>query len=418
MKIIVIAGGEGTRMAPLKTHKTTFPFMGKTMVEHILDKLDIFQAEETIIVANPIVEKEIQAIAKKYGVSVSIQKPRIKGMAGAVLSVKDIDKVSTPILIVAAVTSQEMQVYKTVADAINKNSDKIVLAARHTDIYKHGGYFKFDKKNNIEAIIEKPGPDNMPSNFFKTVLDYFPDSQKLCKTIESTNSSSDDIYEVALTNMLQTSESVMTEITGDYSSLKYPNSVLSTSELLLNHYLKKGISPDATISKTAKIVGEVQIEAGAKIMDFATIVGPSYIGKNVVVGNGALVRESMIEEGCQVGYGSEVARSYLGPATKGHMMYVGDSIIEGSVNLSAGTVLANYRFDHKVVKITLPSGIVETGRKKFGSIIAQNSITGVNTSLMPGTVLGSNVTIGSGCTVKGFIPDDSVVKPNFSTYDN
>jgi bifunctional UDP-N-acetylglucosamine pyrophosphorylase/glucosamine-1-phosphate N-acetyltransferase len=44
----------------------------------------------------------------------------------------------------------------------------------------------------------------------------------------------------------------------------------------------------------------------------------------------------------------EVKNSYLGPGTKmGHFSYLGDTTIEGDVNIGAGTVTCNYDGVHK-----------------------------------------------------------------------
>lgn len=414
MQIVMIAGGEGKRMKPLSTHKSLYQFLGKPLVAHLLSHLNLAE-NELFIVTSPTSLADFQVALPSYHIKYVIQnKP--DGMAGALIAAENSLDLSKPILVISAAKLQESNTYKSMFSAIKNDPKQALLAAREVSVYKDGGYLKFDG-DKVIGIIEKPGANNMPSPYYKVILDYFPIAGEFIEYIKNAKTTNDDQYEVGLSDYLQDIGAEKVVVGGDHVSIKHGYNILDVMNVALDKLLVPGIAESAFISPSAVIDPNVMIDEGAKIYDHAVIKGPCYIGRNVTIGNGALVRGSCVEEGSQIGYGSEIARSYIGPGTKGHMMYVGDSIIEGNVNLSAGTVLANYRFDHMEVIAHMPAGKVNTGRKKFGSIIAKNTITGVNTSLMPGTVVGSRVTIGSGCVVKGYIPDGAVVKPLFSTYE-
>ncbi|NDG63436.1 MAG: hypothetical protein EBY29_08220 [Planctomycetes bacterium] len=155
-----------------------------------------------------------------------------------------------------------------------------------------------------------------------------------------------------------------------------------------------------TIHPTAIIDGDVVIHPTAKIEAHAVIKGPAYIGKDVVIGNLCLVRQSTIEEGTTVGFGSEVARSYVGPRCNLHHTFVGDSVLESEVNMSWGTVTANLRLDKKTVRITLPSGqVVDSLKEKLGALIAKGSFLGVQVSTMPGTLIAAGTKISPATVV-------------------
>jgi bifunctional UDP-N-acetylglucosamine pyrophosphorylase/glucosamine-1-phosphate N-acetyltransferase len=112
----------------------------------------------------------------------------------------------------------------------------------------------------------------------------------------------------------------------------------------------------------------------------------------------------MVEEGSTVGFGSEVARSYVGPGCNLHHTFVGDSVLEGKVNMSWGTVTANLRLDGKTIRISLPNGTVfDTLRNKLGACIATNAFLGVGVSTMPGTIIGPNANIAPHTIVKGLL---------------
>ncbi len=82
-----------------------------------------------------------------------------------------------------------------------------------------------------------------------------------------------------------------------------------------------------------------------------------------------------------------------------HLNYVGDSIIGEHVNLGAGTITANLRFDDKTIRVTLKGKRVDSGRRKLGAIMGGYSKTGINVSLMPGVKVGSHAVIYPGCVV-------------------
>lgn len=414
MQIVIIAGGEGKRMKPLLTHKSLYSFLGKPLVAHLFPNLDV-KNNQIYIVTSPSSLTDFQEALPNQVVKYVVQ-PEPNGMAGALIATESVLDLDQPILVTSAAKLLDQNTYKEMLDHVKKSPGSACLAVRKIEQYKDGGYLKLEG-DKVVAIIEKPGADNMPSPYYKLILDYFPRSGEFIDSLKSAQTDKDDQYEVGLSDYLKHHGSAKLVVGGTHVSIKHGYNILDVTKLALTTLMVPGIHKTASVAETAIVDGKVMIDAGAKVLDYAIIKGPAYIGRNVVIGNGALVRESCVEEGSQVGYGSEIARSYLGPMTKGHMMYVGDSIIEGSVNLSAGTVLANYRFDHKEVSVSMPAGKVGTGRKKFGSIIAKNSITGINSSLMPGTVVGSNVKIGSGCIVKGYIKDGSEISTQFTKHD-
>lgn len=67
-----------------------------------------------------------------------------------------------------------------------------------------------------------------------------------------------------------------------------------------------------------------------------------------------------------------------------HLSYVGDSVIGENSNLGAGTITANLKHDNKDVRSFVNGKIIDTGRRKLGTIIADDVHTGINTVIYPG----------------------------------
>lgn len=156
----------------------------------------------------------------------------------------------------------------------------------------------------------------------------------------------------------------------------------------------------------------VSIGKGTTIEPGVYIQGPCIIGKGCTIRQGAYLRpHSWIGEHCLVGHDTEVKHSILFDHAKAaHFAYLGDSIIGSGVNIGAGVICANFRFDHGEVPIYVDNQKIPTGLKKLGAIIADDVQVGCNTVLNPGTIIGRNSWINPTMNVSGYVPPNSFVK--------
>ena len=67
-----------------------------------------------------------------------------------------------------------------------------------------------------------------------------------------------------------------------------------------------------------------------------------------------------------------------------HLSYIGDSVIGENVNLGAGTITGNLRHDNADIKSMVKDKLIDSKRRKFGTIIGDNVHTGIHTSIYPG----------------------------------
>jgi NDP-sugar pyrophosphorylase family protein len=135
---------------------------------------------------------------------------------------------------------------------------------------------------------------------------------------------------------------------------------------------------------------EISIGKGVLIEPGAMISSPTVIDDRCVIRQGAYVRGfCLFGKQCVIGHVTEVKHSiFLNDAKAGHFAYLGDSILGTNANLGAGTKLANLKFTAGNVSIKTPEGIVDSGLRKFGAILADNVQTGCNTVTSPGTLIG------------------------------
>jgi len=396
--ILILAGGENTRFWPLN-YKNLFYFLGKPLLYHLINSVSKY-TNNIVIVIHPSL-KDKPELKKMPNIHFVVQKSKITGMAGAIISAKE--KINGEVLILNANDLIDFNKLKNIIKLKDKND--LILMARSVDKYFSGGYLKF-KSGKLNSIIEKPDQNNVPSDLIKLVVDYFKDVKKLIDVLKTTKSKSDNIYEKAITKLIQNLNTGYLKYNKYWYTIKYPWHILEVMNFFLLKIKKSKISPSALISKSAIIKGPVIIKSNVKIGDFVKIVGPCFIDEKTIIADYTLIRNSHIGKKCLIGARSEIARSYIGNNTLLHQNYIGDSVLGNNVLFGAGAITANFRFDEKIIKSSIKNININTNLQKFGAIVGNNSKIGVNATLLPGVKIGENCRIMPGKIIQKDIEDN------------
>jgi len=183
-------------------------------------------------------------------------------------------------------------------------------------------------------------------------------------------------------------------------------SIEQLSDFIQSEFRNKKITPNY------KNRNDVFIGEGTFIHPSVEIKGPAIIGSNCHLEHASFLREGcIIGDGVHVGHAVEVKHSIiLNKSVMAHLNYIGDSIIGNNINISGGTILANFRLNKKNISINLDSEKIDTGLQKFGSVIGDNSVVGVNSVLNPGTILGKKTIVYPLKSVSGFHTDGETIK--------
>jgi NDP-sugar pyrophosphorylase family protein len=105
---------------------------------------------------------------------------------------------------------------------------------------------------------------------------------------------------------------------------------------------------------------------------------------------------------CVVGHTTEMKNSImLDGAKAGHFAYVGDSILGNAANLGAGTKLANLKMIPGSIVVRYDNQRYDTKRRKLGAILGDNTETGCNSVMSPGTLMGPSSIVYPGISVPG-----------------
>jgi bifunctional UDP-N-acetylglucosamine pyrophosphorylase/glucosamine-1-phosphate N-acetyltransferase len=107
----------------------------------------------------------------------------------------------------------------------------------------------------------------------------------------------------------------------------------------------------------------------------------------------------MVLDNCNVGFTTEVARSYVADGCQMHACRVLDSVFAPNVNFSAGCTTANLRIDRGSVPSMVKGQRLDTGRDKLGAIIGKDAFIAVDAMTMPGVKIGERAQVGPGTHV-------------------
>lgn len=187
---------------------------------------------------------------------------------------------------------------------------------------------------------------------------------------------------------------------------KYPYEVLpNIKEIVLeigknlgdDFYLLKEsvwIHKTSIVSENATVLGPCIIDSNTEIRPGAYIRGNVIIGKNSVLGNSSEIKNSILYDNVEVP----------------HFNYVGDSILGNFSHMGAGSITANLKSDKSLVVIKDRELEYKTNLKKVGSFLGDYVEVGCNSVLFPGTIVGNNTNIYPLTSVRGVIPENSIVK--------
>lgn len=139
-----------------------------------------------------------------------------------------------------------------------------------------------------------------------------------------------------------------------------------------NVYLKDcEIADDVTVLANTHMEGAI-IGSGSTIGPFARVRPGTVMAENAKVGNFVETKKSFIGRGSKIN----------------HLSYIGDSEVEPSVNIGAGTITCNY-----------------DGVNKHKTVIGEGAFIGSNAALVAPVRIGKGVTVAAGSVVTADVPD-------------
>jgi len=405
VQAFVLAAGEGTRMRPLTANipKPLLPVAGKPFLVHTLEALKANGITEVTILLGWQGKRirEFFGSGEKFGVRIDYaeQEERL-GTAHAMGHAEK--HVREDFLAVNGDVALTADSLKGLLESHHRHAGPVLGLARVEDPTQFGVIEVKDGK--VVGIEEKPKvPKSDLINAGVMVL-----TAEVFDLIRKTPKSPRGEYEITDTLRIWAERGALAAhtLSGEWVDVGRPWDLLRANEIYLAG-LKGKI--EGEVEEGAKLVGEVSVGKGSRVLAGSYVKGPTVIGENAEIGPNCYIRPSTyIGNGCKVGAGCEVKNTILMDGSHiPHLNYVGDSIIGERCNLGAGTKVANLRLDGKNVKVPHRGQEVDTGRRKLGVIMGDDVKTGINATIDVGTVIGEGTLIGMGAVVRGVIAPKS-----------
>ncbi|MGV3772184.1 MAG: DapH/DapD/GlmU-related protein [Verrucomicrobiales bacterium] len=157
---------------------------------------------------------------------------------------------------------------------------------------------------------------------------------------------------------------------------------------------------------------DVYIGEGTVVEFGAMIKGPAIIGRNCQIRHNAYIREDVIiGDNCVIGNACEFKNALLfNNCQVPHFSYVGDSIFGYKAHLGAGVKISNVKLAPENVTVEKDGVPFDTGLRKFGALLGDNTDIGCNSVLNPGSIIGKGSVIYPNTSWRGILPSNMIVK--------
>jgi NDP-sugar pyrophosphorylase family protein len=154
----------------------------------------------------------------------------------------------------------------------------------------------------------------------------------------------------------------------------------------------------------AVIIGPVHIGIGSVVHAQGIIRGPAIVGNNTVINSHAEIRAgSFIGSNCAIGHSCSIIESMvMGNVNVGSGAFIRNSVLGFGSVVGPGAALGAEEVGRSL-------GLVSETSSKIGVVLGDYAVVGANSSVKPGTIVGSCTTLGEGVLAGGtYEPNQTV----------
>lgn len=383
---VVLAAGEGTRLRPL-THnrpKPMLPAANQPILQHVLDALVEAGMEEIIIVVGYRRERVQEYFGSHYRetpLTYVVQEKQL-GSGHALLQARR--TVGGPHIVVNGDQLIDGNSVSRVVRAFD--DDAVAMAVVNRANASRYGIVKLDGQQ-VSELIEKPDTDD--HRLINAGVYAF--SSDMFVTIEETQRRDGElILSDAIAQQIEAGGVRAVRIEGLWADATYPWDLLDVA----NEVFERGRAGDAEQTDREG----VWVDSDASVHDRATLQSPVVVGPDCEIGPSSVVGPNVsLAENTTIGANVTIERAVVDSDCRiDHGSTVVDAVLGQDVHLG--------------VNVTVPGGPadVRVGNRVFesqqlGAVLADRVRATGNVAFEPGTLVGTEVSIGTGATVRGLV---------------
>lgn len=302
MQTVVLAAGLGTRLSPVTKDrsKAMAPVLGRPLVEIAIEPFISHGLDDLIVVVGPDDQEIRHRFARETSLEITVrfvvQEERL-GMAHALAIAGphltgDFVLTACDSLIPRAHVSDLLKVH-TEGSAVLSLMDVVPeLVCRSAAVDLHG--------DKVRRIIEKPGPEESPSNTVS--LPHYILPRRLIDLLSDLEPSPRGEIELqsAIQRLIDTGGRVVGVRTGSRFQVSKPEDLLRLNlELLQSVDQGGGVAPE-TVDRSTVLRQPVRVEEGVTLGRDCEIGPNAYLEGGCVVGDGTIIRGSVVLRGVSI----------------------------------------------------------------------------------------------------------------------
>lgn len=383
MKAVVLAAGEGTRLRPLtRTRpKPMIPIGNQPLLEHVLEAAREAGIEEFVFV----VGYKRERIQSYFGdgddwdvdIEYAVQKTQL-GTGHALLQAES--QVEGEFIALNGDRIVEPSAISAVMNERRSTGKSIIAVTRHEHPENYG-VVELEGRT-VRSIEEKPPAYTVQTDYINAGVYGLDDS--IFEALRSAEAEG----ELGITTALRERRDGLRAVPFDglWLDVSHLWDVLSVNGRVLDR-LEPSDSSTAAIHERATVVDQTSLGSDVRIRPGATVLPGTSLGDNVVIGSNAVVANAVVLPDARIGDGAVVRDCIVGE------------------NASIGP---NATVEGGETNVVVDNDVYEQVR--LGGVVGDNGSLGGGVTLSPGTVLGNQTTVESGCHVSGRIEHDAVVR--------
>jgi mannose-1-phosphate guanylyltransferase len=307
MQALILAGGEGTRLRPLTmtVPKPVVPLANRPFITYMIDWLDHHGFDDIVMSCGFLAEgvREVLGTGTLNGVTVQyVDEPEPLGTAGAVKLAEPVLGERFAVLNGDVLTDLDISKLRTFHEQHGATATLGLYPVEDPSSY---GVVVTGEDGRVEEFLEKPAPGTAPTNHVNAGM-YMLEHEVL-EHIDSGRAVS---FEREVFPSLVGAGLHALPLEGYWMDIGTPQRYLQATRDILRGTVVTQVSPSSAVDGATP---PVLVGAGCQIAPDAQVGPDVTLGEEVRVEGGASVAASSLHDGVVVGEGAVVEDSIVGP---------------------------------------------------------------------------------------------------------